>query len=690
MSETQSISKPVTHLKWGMKGLAICLLLISWLNTSHAQDIQAYAKPNEEYIYIYTLDHVYETTLFRSEKFDPILETEDGYIILLRLGGKPKLVLLPFESRDRKIAEKKYRGVGVTYTAFLTFTEGHLPFDANQYYEVLKRDKGKLTINYSLHGFQKNIEVPESQFTVKSAFEYQLEKSLTEIRADYRTYSQEEERPETWSSPSTVSSPGTLTERPTHIALVKNKILANNFQSIRTAPATDLKDVLAEVKIDQHGLRVVPVPYTHETPETAYYFVRIQGYQHPVVIKDFNLPKGSDGYSKVVRVHSNQGLANRFLEITDSVHIEFYPDYHILSQGDIAAIRKGTTSHFLIAEEGEYEIAYEDVELYTPAEFLQHWGQETTIGKLLPGDRLYTEFLKFQFPPSVRSESEWKSLKQLQDLAKLNQRVAANGNASVHSLIKALSTLEAGAGRLGLTLHTSPQANRSPIPNNCYFNYWKSAFNELSAQAVRERNQDILKRQILRSKVLIGETQNQPLIDFLSAQIYTYSNYLPAPLNRINQLESDPPLAASRFILFNFPLDYGFRLNPVTLDSLELEAQGPNTGASIPGPSNIATDWLLNIDALQYWNAAILAKKEEVYDPAYWKAIEEIQIAEREKRLEIARKRFAEAQTAQEEHSESLKHSKLPWIAASAWLALLLITNTGFFALSKVMPIRQS
>ncbi|MCZ6673820.1 MAG: hypothetical protein O7C75_12880, partial [Verrucomicrobia bacterium] len=78
-----------------MKGLMFGMIFSWWVTPAQGQEIQAYAKPKEDYTYIYTLDHEYETTLFRSEKFDPIEETEEGYVILLQLAGNPKLVLLP-------------------------------------------------------------------------------------------------------------------------------------------------------------------------------------------------------------------------------------------------------------------------------------------------------------------------------------------------------------------------------------------------------------------------------------------------------------------------------------------------------------------------------------------------------------------------------------------------------------------
>ncbi len=93
-------------LLWTPRALILGLLVLGSLTRSQGQEVEAYAKPREDYVYVYTLEHEYETTLFRSEKFTPILETEDGYIIMLQLAGKPKLVLLPFHSRDRQVAEK--------------------------------------------------------------------------------------------------------------------------------------------------------------------------------------------------------------------------------------------------------------------------------------------------------------------------------------------------------------------------------------------------------------------------------------------------------------------------------------------------------------------------------------------------------------------------------------------------------
>jgi hypothetical protein len=99
--------------------------------------------------------------------------------------------------------------------------------------------------------------------------------------------------------------------------------------------------------------------------------------------------------------------------------------------------------------------------------------------------------------------------------------------------------------------------------------------------------------------------------------------------------------------------------------------------------------WLLNIDILQFWQATIISKKEEVYDPAYWKNIEEKSEAEKEQKLQIARKRLIAAQTAQIPKEGVLNSPEAPWVAAAIWFVIILMTNTGFFALSKAMPIKQ-
>jgi len=260
-----------------LERLVLGFILLGWLTYARGQSVQAFAKPKENFNYIYTLDHEYETTLFRSEKFEPLVETEEGYIIMLQLGGKPKLVLLPFENGDRKVAETKYPGVGVTYTAFLTFTEGHLPFFADQYYDVVKQEKGMLFIDYNLKGFRKTIEVPESRFLVKTAFEHNLEETLNEVRGKYHTFEVTQVPPDSWQELRIDSGPGTLTESPTHIGVVQNKILANNFQSIRTGQATELLGVLTEIWVDGQKLIVVPILYTHETTENVYYFVKMSG-----------------------------------------------------------------------------------------------------------------------------------------------------------------------------------------------------------------------------------------------------------------------------------------------------------------------------------------------------------------------------------------------------------------------------
>jgi hypothetical protein len=247
MSTSQIIPKAYLVKGWLVRGSVFFLLLACGMTPALGKEVTADAKPKEDYIYIYTLENEYETTLFRSEKFDPILETEDGFIVMMQLGGKPKLVLLPFESRDRKVAERKYKGVGVTYTAFMSFTEGYLPFSGDQYYEVVKREKGKIFVDYQLKGFSKIIEVPESQFLVKSGFDYHLEESLAEVRQSYSTFQVSESHPSTWRSPTIQNLAAPSLESPTHVGLVENPILASDYQTMLTAPATEITGVISEV-----------------------------------------------------------------------------------------------------------------------------------------------------------------------------------------------------------------------------------------------------------------------------------------------------------------------------------------------------------------------------------------------------------------------------------------------------------
>lgn len=672
--------------------LALGVALLSCLSTSAtAQDIKAYAKPKEDYNYIYTLDHEYETTLFRSEKFDPIVETEDGFVIMLQLGGKPKLVLLPFESGERKVAEKKYRGVGVTYTAYLNFTEGHLPFFADQYYDVLKREKGSLFIDYQLKGFRKTIEVPESQFIVRSAFEYHLEASLNEVRSSYRSFNVSTLPPSQWKKVTSSSGPGTMTKSPTHLGLVQNQILAANYQSIRTLPAKELEGELTDIWVDQHRLIVVPILYTHETAENVFYFVKVRGHERPVLIKDFRLPEDSDGYSKVVRVASNSGEDVRFLEITETMNVEFYPQFHFLLPGQLTTVREGFAGHYLIAVDGEYEISNENMDLSYPREFMQSWGNKTNRNQLKPGDQLYEELVELSIPATARTDRDWQSLLKLQTLARLFKKVQPGENANVRSLQRSLEDLEAGAERLGLSLKVNPKRTPLAPHNQSFYNFWKKTFDDVNSQAARERNQDVVRRQLLRAEILIGETDHQALADYLSSQIYTYSNFLPAPLNKFNQLESNPPLSASTIMRFDFPLDDTFRLDPATLEPLNIISRDAKPDRSHLLKRQYRSDWFLNLDGLKYWQASIQTKKEQIYDPEYWIAVQEKAEQERQRRLEIARKRLLEVQAEAEPQEEGLLNSpEAPWIASGVWFAILLVTNTGFFALSKMMPIRQS
>lgn len=674
---------------WRPRFLVFGLLFFGSQIRSPGQEVEAYAKPREDYVYVYTFEHEYETTLFRSEKFTPILETEEGYIILLELAGKPKLVLLPFYSRDRQVAEEKYRGVGVTYTAYLDFNQGHLPFSSNEYYEVVKREKGKLFIDYRLKGFNKIVEVPESKFLVKSGFEYHLEETLTDIRKSYRDYQTNELHPNNWRGSTVNSNSITKIESPTHIGRIKKEIVAFNDMQTATLPASDLDGILNEVWVDQKRLIIAPIVYTHESEEALHYFVNMRGHDRPVLIKAFETPLDSEGYSKIVRVTSSTGINNRFLEITESTNIIFHPISRFLSEGELVAIRSGYSSHYMYAPGGEFEISDESVTLMTPRGFLQQWERETKYNGLIPGDTLYESLLKFDVPVASSSEREWNALKQLKHLAAINKSITPSEDASVHDLLTSLTRLETEASRLGLSLNQNPQRALFPAQNESYFHYWKFTFNNVNGQAAKERNKDVLTKQMLRAKLLISESTFQDLTDFLSAQIYTYSNFLPAPLNRINQLAVEPPVSASMLMVFDFPVAQSFKLNPETLEVLTFDKVSLASRNTIVD-SGTEQNWMLDTTATKVWQTAIVTKLQEVHDPEYWLAIQKKEAEEKARQLELAKQRVFASQIPEVEETGVLNNSKAPWMATGAWLILLLITNTGFFAMAKATPVRHS
>ena len=443
--------------------------------------------------------------------------------------------------------------------------------------------------------------------------------------------------------------------------------------------------------VDQHRLIVVPIVYSYETAENVFYFVKVKGQERPVLVKDFHEPEGADGYSKVVRVSSNTGEDVRFLEITESMNVEFYPQFHFLLPGQLAAVREGFAGHYLIAADGEFEIAGENLKLLYPRMLMQTWANNTARNQMQPGDSEYEELLQFTIPATARTNKEWQSLIELQTLAKLFKKLQPNERADVHSLQRALNELEEGAEKLGLSLKVNPRRTARGPQNQSYFNFWKKFFNDVNSQAARERNQDVLRRQLLRAEILIGETENQSLADFLSSQIYTYSNFLPAPLNKFNQLESNPPLASTAIMRFQFPLAQTFKLDPASLEPLKIISSTAKPDSSHLLKEQYRKDWLLNLDGLDYWFSSIKAKKEEIYDPEYWKLVQEKAEQERQRRLEIAKKRLIEVQADDHEVEEGLLNSKeAPWIASGIWLGVLLMTNTGFFALSKMRPHRSS
>ncbi len=142
---------------------------------------------------------------------------------------------------------------------------------------------------------------------------------------------------------------------------------------------------------------------------------------------------------------------------------------------------------------------------------------------------------------------------------------------------------------------------------------------------------------------------------------------------------------------FNFPLSKTFKLDPSNLEPLSIISTDTKPDRSHLLKEKYQTNWLLNLDGLKYWQASINAKKEEIYDPAYWVAVQEKAELERQRRLEIARKRLVEVQSEDQGADEGLLNSsEAPWIASGVWLAVLLMTNTGFFALSKMMPKRTA
>jgi hypothetical protein len=193
----------------------------------------------------------------------------------------------------------------------------------------------------------------------------------------------------------------------------------------------------------------------------------------------------------------------------------------------------------------------------------------------------------------------------------------------------------------------------------------------------------------LRSKILVSETQNQALVDFLSSQIYTYSNFLPAPLNRINYLETDPPVSVGTLMVFDFPLDQSFKLNTGELDRISIDTAAITAHSFSNIKESVASNWLLDIDALGFWQKAIVTRLEEIQEPAYWLAIQEEEAAEKERKLQIARQRVMAAKAVQiEETSGLLNRPEAPWVAAGSWFFIILITNTGFFALIKAMKVR--
>ncbi len=546
-----------------------------------------------------------------------------------------------------------------------------------------------LFIDYRLNGFNKIVEVPESKFLVKSGFEYHLEEALKDIRKSYRDYQTGELHPSNW-PPLTVESTTTLDiESPTHIGRVQTEIVAFDDMQTVTLPASDIEGILSEVWVNQKRLIIAPIVYTHEQEGAAYYFVNMKGYDRPVLIKDFETPSDSEGYSKVVRVTSSAGINNRFLEITETTNIVFHPISHFLSEGELVAIRSGYSSHYMIAPDGEFEISDKYVTLMTPRGLMQQWERETKYNDLTPGDTLYENLLKFDVPQASSSEKDWTALEQLKHLAAIYKSIMPSEDANVHRILTSLARLETEASRLGLSLNQSPTRTLFPAHNESYFHYWKSTFNNVNAQAAKERNKGVLTKQILRAKLLINESNFQDLTDFLSAQIYTYSNFLPAPLNRINQLEVEPPVSASKLMVFDFPLEQSFRLNPETLEDLPFNQV--SLASMTPAINAIPeSDWMLDTSATKTWWTSIVNRLEEVHDPDYWLAIQKREAEEKARKLEIAKQRVLASQIPEVEETGLLNNPKAPWMAAGAWLVLLLITNTGFFAMAKATPVRHS
>ncbi len=650
------------------------------------EDIIAYATPKNPYTFVYALDKVHTTTLFRSEKFEKLDETTEGYIVSLKLGGKQQFVLLPFEMGDRKVAEEKFMGVGVNYTAYLTFAQSYLPFKRESYYEVLEVTEDTLRIDYKFKGFRKIIEVPADNFNLKTSFQYHLDAALELVRVDYPTYDIVPEKPEDWDKAGKVK-PRVSPFQSTHLGVVENADIGINLESGRQVSPKDVRSPLKSLVVNDETLYIFPIAFTWEVESVSYHFIRLNDEDRPALIKEFNVPEGEEGYHKFIEMELKSGETARLLEVTGNVSIEIIEDTTFFIPGTLVAVAKVQNDLPVHTKQGVYRGYNNAFKLYTPKEFLNTWTQRTEKKTLTPNNALFKKFLDFPFPPVLISEnSEWADLREIQKMAThYSAFIEANRDTDFKSMIKYLEALDKIARSSHITLNSKPDNSRHPHLIRNYHSYWKQCAYRIFALAALKKEFSVIKLQLLKFTVLQQEIKNPNIADFIAEQIYTYESYMPIALNKVSKLEIDTHIAKTDIMIWGQSIDELLTID--TTDGLALQLDFP----SIHKDENLLLKpkfnhtFSLSTERSLPWFSETSEYATLVRTQQYW-VNKQAQEEENILKLKEARNDAKELQESIEQDRLAASIPDSTWVAIAAWLILLFVVNCAFLVLLRGFP----
>jgi len=666
----------------GLLRLGIGMAALTLNTAAQAQEVAmlenakpiAFASPHEDFVWYYPLEHNYETTLFRSERFDPLMETPEGYIVLMTLGGEPKLVVLPFQKGERKVAELKFNNiVGVTYTAYLDFDQGSLPIYKDQYYPILEDNGDSIVIDYQLKEFRKRLTIPKNRFIVKSAFEHKLEEKLKLLRGQYLTTSFERSNPTQW-TPATRyigTSP-----QPTHLALTETPTFAIDPSSEQTLDVADISNALLQDTVDGQSIKVLPIIFSLEANDSLHHFISIEGQDRPALIKSITAKPESDNYSKIVRIQYADGQSARLLEITDSNEISIIANTHLFKKEELLLANQQGEQAQLISSAGNFEPLAGEIEFYTPERFIKQWASKLKDSSIDPDSPLWQAFTSMNLEGD-RFDFNWESLKALQSISKdWSTFRKFNKQGDLAGQIKALIQLEKTAEGLGIELDklTNPHLDSNIV--GIFRQYWKEAYRRALYTASKQKDYNSLNRLLLRARILTEALKNQELVNFLSEQVYTYLNLMPKPLGRISLVELSPPLEASSLAVFDVIPEDAFKVQSdipdFNLASFRQEEVRKHLYYLNPTISDKA------LAPIARWHQELLDHLREVSSPAHWKTSEE-----------TAPEAVNTADDSTPERQSDNPNSSIilsPSLAVLGWMIMITLVNGGFLILSKMRP----